>query len=188
MPEPPAPWFRTTTLQSLQVQIGLRQVLRHHWKLRSLVKSSNLNDNPLSRASVLLIAPEIFHSRVVTFLLLVLAKGKRKEDRLVVHFWALVRAQHHLICLPFIVLLNQVSWEMFLPDCLDMLRQKSSLLREEVCALCCLEEPRQVAVEVFNDKVCKVLKGLELVAKEVLMKVITGKKVPEEQRVMSDLK
>ena len=156
--------------------------------MRSLVKSNNLHDDPLSRASILLIAPVVFHSRVVSLLLVVLAKGKREEDRLVVHFWALVRAQHHLICLPIIVLLNQVSWEMFLPDCLDMLRQKSSLLREEVCALWCLEEPRQVAVEVFNDKVGKVFKGLELVAKEVLMKVIAGKKVPERQRVMSDLK
>ena len=52
----------------------------------------------------------------------------------------------------------------------------------------CIKKLDQNSQKTMFESQISLLKGLELVTKEVLMKVIAGKKVPERQRVMSDLK
>ena len=60
-----------------------------------------------------------------------------------------------------------------------MFPQKIAVLWKEVCAFRCLEEPAEILVEVPDDKVGKLIKGVERLSKKVLLQVITGKELSE---------
>ena len=98
--------------------------------------------------------------------LLVFKDGKGWEkDGSGLRCWALLWTQHHLLCFPPN---NQLR---ALPNCLtgkifgqydwNMLPQKIAALWQEVCAFRCVEEPGEILVEVFDEKVGKLVKRVE---------------------------